>query len=260
MKLKEIYDKIDFLYPKRLSDEYVSAYGGRDNSGILIDAGKEGTGAVFSLDFSKGAVEEAKKRGYNLIVTHHPAIFFPVSSIRVDDPLGARLLAAIEQSVSVISMHLNMDCAEGGIDESLAFAVGATQVPAPNESISGGGYGRVFEVEETSYSAFVKKLMSVLRTQRVFSYGEEGPVRRAASFCGAGVDANAIAAAKRGGADVIVSADIKHNFICDALESGLRVVQLTHYASENYGFKKIYHTLKDRLGVPSVYHEDGFML
>ena len=32
MKLKEIYDKIDRVYPKRLSDEYVSAYGGRDNS------------------------------------------------------------------------------------------------------------------------------------------------------------------------------------------------------------------------------------
>ena len=36
MKLKEIYEKIDALYPKKLSDDYVSSFGGRDNSGILI--------------------------------------------------------------------------------------------------------------------------------------------------------------------------------------------------------------------------------
>ena len=66
--------------------------------------------------------------------------------------------------------------------------------------------------------------------------------------------------AKRGGAQAAVSADIKHNIICDALESGLNVVQLTHYASENYGFKKIYQSLKDKLGVPCFWHEDAGML
>lgn len=260
MKLKEIYDKIDRVYPKRLSDEYVSAYGGRDNSGILLDTGKDITGAVFSLDFSRGAIETAVRKGYNLIVTHHPAIFFPISSIRTDDPLGARLVNALEHSLSVISMHLNMDCAAGGIDESLALAVGAKEIPAPNEPVENGGYGRIFEIEPVSYSTFTKNLMSVLRTKRAFSYGEDGMVHRVASFCGAGVDAGSIAAAKRGGAEVIVSADIKHNFICDALESGLRVVQLTHYASENYGFRKIYQSLEEKLGIPSVYHEDGAML
>lgn len=260
MKLKEIYERIDARYPKRLSDEYVAAYGGRDNSGILIDAGKDITGAVFSLDLSQGAIDAAAASGKNLIVTHHPAIFFPISSLRADDAQGARLLRAVESGIGVISMHLNMDCADGGIDESLARAIGGTGEIAPQEVLSQGGYGRVFDVKPIGFADFVNKLKSVLRTERVFAYGNEGTVRRAASFCGAGVDAGAIAAAKRGGADVLVSADIKHNFICDALESGLRVVQLTHYASENYGFKKIYQTLKDGLGVECEYHEDTFML
>ena len=83
---------------------------------------------------------------------------------------------------------------------------------------------------------------------------------RAASFCGAGVDGGAIRFAKEHGADVIVSSDVKHNYICDILESGMRLVVLTHYASENYGFKKIYQKIGDKLGVPAYYHEDGFML
>ena len=60
MKLREVYERIDALYPKKLSDDYVAQYGGRDNSGILIDPGKEISGAVFSLDFSMGAIGFAK--------------------------------------------------------------------------------------------------------------------------------------------------------------------------------------------------------
>lgn len=260
MKLKEIYEKIDALYPKKLSDDYVASFGGHDNSGILIDAGKEIAGAVFSLDLSQGAIDAAVRAGANLIVTHHPAIFFPISSLRAEDPLGARLLRAIEGGIGVISMHLNLDCAPGGIDESLARAVGAEGELFPVDKIEGGGYGRIFPVRQRPFSAFVDALKGELNTSRAFAYGQERAISRAASFCGAGVDGAAIAAAKRGGAQVIVSADIKHNYICDALECGMNVVQLTHYASENYGFKKIYRSLREKLGVPCVWHEDAFML
>ena len=260
MKLKEIYKRIDAAYPKRLSDDYVAAYGGRDNSGILIDEGREITGALFSLDFSQGAISAAEQAGANLIVTHHPAIFFPVSNLRAEDPLGARLLRAVGAGIGVISMHLNIDCAPGGTDESLARALGAEGPLPPVDTVEGGGYGRIFDVAPQSFSAFLAHLKAELHTERVFAYGAERTLSRAASFCGAGLDGAAISAAKAGGAQVVVSADIRHNCICDALESGLNVVQLTHYSSENYGFKKIYQTLKDTLGVACFWHEDGFML
>ena len=155
-----------------------------------------------------------------------------------------------------------------GIDEDgvLSFTVAEnrgverTGIIPPQESLSQGGYGRVFPVEQTTFAQFVQALKQTLHTERVFAYGEERAVRCVASFCGAGADASAIAAAKRGGAQVLVSADIKHNHICDALESGLCVVQLTHYASENYGFEKIYANLRDKLGVPCALYRDAQML
>lgn len=262
MTLREVYERIDALYPKKISDEYVKTYGGRDNSGILIDPGKASvTGALFSLDLSLAAIGEAKRTGKNLIVTHHPAIFFPIAGICSDDPLGARLIACLEAGIGVISMHLNLDCARGGIDESLALALGAQAVPAPQEPLEQGGYGRVFGIPEQTLSEFAERAKSVLNTSRAFVYGAENrKITRAASFCGAGVDGGAIACARAQGADVIVSADIKHNFICDAFEAGLCVVQLTHYASENYGFKKIYQSLNGKLGVPCAFHEDAFLL
>ena len=262
MKLREIYERIDARYPKRLSDDYIAKYGGHDNSGILLlDEGAEIGGALFSLDLSLGAIAAAKEKGMNLIVTHHPAIFFPIANIRTDDALGARLHACLRNGIGVISMHLNLDCAVGGIDEQLARAAGAVGEMRIGEPLSSGGYGRAYAVERCSLSAFSARLGEVLRTRRMFVYGDpEAEITRAASFCGAGLDAGAIAAAKVYGAQVVVSADIKHNFICDALESGLCVVQLTHYASENYGFQKIYQSLSAELGVPSAFYEDVHML
>ena len=59
-------------------------------SGLLIDLGKEVTGAVFSLDFSMGALAFAKERGANLLVTHHPAIYRGVKTLN-DRSAGGRL-------------------------------------------------------------------------------------------------------------------------------------------------------------------------
>ena len=262
MKLRDVYERIDALYPKQLSDEYVARYNGHDNSGILLmDEGEEVTGALFSLDLSMGAIAAAKARGMNLIVTHHPAIFFPIKAVRTDDPLGARLHACLRAGIGVISMHLNMDCAPGGIDEQLARAAGAEGEMRITEPLSSGGYGRIYGVPARTLADFAEQLAQTLRTRRLFVYGDlSANISRVGSFCGAGLDGGAIAAAKAAGAQCVLSADIKHNFICDALESGLCVVQLTHYASENYGFQKIYQSLSARLGVPSAFYEDAHML
>lgn len=259
MKLRQIYAAIDAAYPKKLSDEYVSAYGGHDNSGILVDTGEEISRALFSLDLSLGAIARAKESGCRLIVTHHPAVFYPVSNILADDPVGKRLIACIREGISVISMHLNLDCAPLGIDDWLCRGLGGRQEKI-FEPLSSGGYGRVCSIAPCSLAEFSERVKKEFCTSRALVYGTEGKISRAASFCGAGVDGSAIAHAKQEGADVILSSDVKHNHICDILESGMKLVSIPHYASENYGFKKIYQDLSGKLGVSSEYYEDAFML
>ena len=75
MKLKDIFEKLEGVAPVALSDEFCRKYKMYDNSGIIIDCKEEIVGALFSLDLSFKAIEEAKRQGFNLIVTHHPAIF-----------------------------------------------------------------------------------------------------------------------------------------------------------------------------------------
>ena len=259
MKLVDIYEKCDFLAPKTLSDEYCTRYDAYDNSGILIDTGDEITGVVFSLDFSLQAINKAEQTGANLIITHHPAIYGKIGDLRVSDfdPLDSKLVRCLKKGISVISMHLNLDCAKGGIDESLAKALGKTGEETIMHPLSIGGYGRAYEVEKTCLGDFVENVKTNLRAKQVLIYGEhDTKITRVASFCGGGADENSVRFAKEQGADVIVSSDFKHHIITLAKECNLAVIALTHYASECYGFEKFYQKIRRSISLPCEFCTD----
>ena len=109
MKLTDILKILEEVAPVALSDEFCKKYGMYDNSGIIVDCKKDINGAVFSLDLSKNAIRSAKEKGYNLIITHHPAIYGGISRISADGLIAECLLSGI----SVISMHLNFDVRTG---------------------------------------------------------------------------------------------------------------------------------------------------
>ena len=128
MKLSEVFQIANELAPTSVSDEYCARYGAYDNSGVLVNTGEEIRGVVFSLEFSNAALDEAIKTGANLIITHHPAIYAKISAIDSSAfaPLGEKLIRAIKNGISVLSMHLNLDCVDGGIDASLLQGVYAS--------------------------------------------------------------------------------------------------------------------------------------
>ncbi len=271
MKLSEIYKIADEIAPKRLSDELCSRYGMYDNSGILVDVGEEIHGILFSLDLSTAAINEAMAMGANLIITHHPAIYGKISRIDYHDEgiLGNKLIRCIRHGISVVAMHLNLDAAQDGIDESLmqgiCLSAGGTEAPCTQPilqfPVDGGAYGRAYCVENTALGDLAEAMGAVFSTDRVEVYGEpSSPIERVASFCGAGADEGSVAFAKQNGAQVMISSDFKHHVLSLALESGVSVITLTHYASENYGYKKYYEKICRQVEIPCYYHEDSILL
>lgn len=276
MLLSEIYKIADEIAPKVLSDELCARYGFYDNSGVLLDAGEEIKGVLFSLDCSAAAVEKAIELGANLIITHHPAIYGKISDIRLDDPLGAKIVRCLRNGISVLSMHLNLDSAQGGLDQTLKEGIlracakttgaGTSLNKNPVQDIclyplTQGGYGQVYDVEEITLFAFAEAMKKEFESDRVLFYGDQDKkITRAVSLCGAGADEHAVLFAKEQGADVIISADFKHHVLTLAQEMGISVIVLTHYASENYGFKKYYKKICQRVNLPCAYHTDENLL
>lgn len=261
MKANDILAVLESVAPVELSDEFCAKFKMYDNSGVIINCGNEVTGALFALDLTSKSVEEAKRLGYNLIVTHHPAIYGGISRFDLtDNPQAKALAECMKCGISVISMHLNFDAAPEGIDYYLMRGLGGKNAEVA-ALLSAGGYGRVYEIDPVVLSVFAQNAAKEFNTSRMLVYGDKNKkISRAASFCGAGCDDYNINFASKNKADVFVSSDMKHHEILALAGKGIAVIVLTHYASENYGFNKIYGKIKDGLKVPSAYFTDEELL
>ncbi len=271
MVVQELYEKLNEVAPKELSDEYCRSFGAYDNSGILVNCGGDVKGVIFTLDLTDCVIEKAKAQGANVIVTHHPVIYGKISDVRLDTPLGRRLIKCIQSGISIISMHLNVDCAEGGIDDCFAdgiFFAANNLTGAGIERmnicryhvLSQGGYGSVYETPAVTAKTLAENMEKVfLGKVRLVGDGNK-TVRKVASFCGAGADDSSIGFAIKNGVDAVITADWKHHLILACYQAGVAVFETSHYASEEYGFKKYYEKMCKSIPVSCDFHRETGLL
>ncbi|HEY3782406.1 MAG TPA: Nif3-like dinuclear metal center hexameric protein [Fimbriimonadaceae bacterium] len=110
----QILGTLEEIAPARFAFEF-------DKVGLQIgDRGREVTKAVVSLDRSLSAIRFAKSLGAQLLLSHHPLIWDPLTSLTGRDiaELGAAEL--IRSDMAFIAAHTNWDCAQGGINDTLA--------------------------------------------------------------------------------------------------------------------------------------------
>lgn len=239
---QKIFEAACELAPIELSDAMVKAMNGYDNSGMILAPADEVCKVLVTLDLTPQCAEYAAKNGYGLVVTHHPAIYRPIRSLT-----GGPLHYLATKGIGVISMHLNLDIAAEGIDWCLAkgLGAGAQEILIPVQD--GLGYGRLFTVDKTDLVSLKQHICEVFGTDNVMIFGNrKKEITRIASFCGAGCNEQELALL--GDADAVVSADFKHHVIRAALDMGKCVIQMTHYASENYGMKHFAKQLAAKLG------------
>ena len=253
MTVRQIYNILDGLFPFDLSAKYIEKFGGFDNSGIIFDSGKAVKGIVWALDLSGGALESAKKNNVNLIITHHPAVFKPVNVFSHSDISLKNFLQAVKGGISIISMHINADIANGGNDQILAELLNPNKI----EEINIGGSGRRAEFEPKTVKEIADVYALDCKTDKVRVYGDgQKTVETAAVFAGAGLTDTDI------GADVqvFIASEIKHHLLLQILESGKSAIDIPHYAAENFSFKKIYQKAKVNIDKKSFYFEDERLL
>ncbi len=255
MKINDVLNILEKYAPTSLSDAYVKKHDAYDNVGIIIDSDKDITGVLFSLDLTCDAVDRAIENNCNLIFTHHPAIYAPIKNITVDMPI----FKAINNSIGVISFHLNLDIAKNGIDHYLAEGLGGKNCKILSLIEDGIGYGRQFNLDNTTFNDIVERYKTNFKTDKVVSYGNlNEKVSSVVTLCGQGLSEKTLEQAK--GADLIVSADVQHHLILKAMELNIKLLIVSHYSSEFYGFRKVYDNLFDKLGVKTILNvEDKYL-
>lgn len=242
MKLKEIVGIIEAFAPLAGQAEY-------DNSGLLYgDPEGEIKGILITLDTNPEVVSEAIARGCNLIVEHHPTVFTPLRSIDLSLPTHRALCTAIANEIAVYSAHTSVDFAPGGLNDALAARLGLTEI-APIDP-SDPASGRIGTVSETTMQAFARHVADVLGDRHVASVGDPcRPVRRVALINGGGGgDVGALFAARKAGADIFVTSELKYHIVRLAKDSDYGIICFGHYDSE-IGFVDLMADVLTRNGV-----------
>ena len=245
LNLKDFMAVLESIAPLEYSRKMIEK-GDYDNSGVIVKNHDCINKALFVLDLTEKAVENALESGCDTIVTHHPAIYMPIKELSVDGDTKA-LLKATVGGLNVISMHLNLDVAKGGIDDSLAEGLGVKNAKVLDLLCDGCGYGKEGQIEPIELSEFVEKIKKEFGSDKIIAYGS-GTVKKIASFCGSGAS-HADKQIKNGltDADTIVTSDIPHHLLLSLVLSGVKVVVIPHFVSEDYGFKRFHDCVSKKL-------------
>lgn len=244
----EIYHFLDKRAPFSLQMSY-------DNAGFLV--GREEAPVerlMVSLDITEEVIEESKRAGCQLIVSHHPIIFRPAKAITDSDPTGRCLLALTENHIAAICAHTNLDAVEGGVNDALAKMLGLNDIGYLHQDGVDPegrpyGIGRVGEVsgypDAHAFAAFVQERLHA-GGLRLEDAGR--PVRKVAVGGGACGDMLVQVAAQ--GCDTFVTADVKYNTFLDARAMGINLIDAGHFSTEDVVCPVLADWLK--LGVPDI--------
>ncbi len=97
----------------------------KDNVGLQTgDSDSEVRGVLVALELTSEVLHEAEELSCNFIITHHPVIFRPLSSITNTTAVGRLLLRCIRKNINVYAAHTNLDFTRDGVSFALAGKLG----------------------------------------------------------------------------------------------------------------------------------------
>lgn len=212
---------------------------GFDNAGFLVGrSGREVNRVLVALDITEDVVEEAKRLGAQLIVSHHPVIWGGAKSITDETVMGRKLLALTEAGIAAICAHTNLDAVAEGVNDALAGALGLTEIAQLKQDGVDGqgrpyGIGRVgmLPVGFETCAGFAGAVKKLLGSNGVRFVDAGKPVRIVA--VGGGSCSDMIDDALAQGCDTFVTADVKYDGFLDAKAKGLNLIDAGHYPTEN---------------------------
>jgi len=230
VKIKQVLSALEQFAPLPLQESW-------DNAGLQIGLTEaEVSGALLCLDVTERVVDEAVRRGCNLVVSHHPLLFRGLKQVSDATDVQRTVWKAIREGVCVVSMHTNMDNARGGVNWKIAEKLGLTDVRFfAEKTVQGieGGSGVVGMLPQPmaaeAFISQVKQTFGVACAQ--CNELLQRPIQRVALCGGAGDFLLDEAVALK--ADAFITGEMHyHQYF--GYEQRLQICVIGHYQSEQF--------------------------
>ena len=197
---------------------------------------------LLAVDAVADTVDEAVERGAQLLLVHHPLLMRGVTSVAETTAKGALLARLIRGGCALYAAHTNADVVATGTSARLAELLGLEGAvpiePSPGRADHGlGRVGRLAEAEPLE--ALARRVAGILPPTAggVRVAGDLRRTVRTVAVCGGAGDSLLGHPLVRG-ADVYITADLRHHPASEALETarvagGPALIDVSHWASES---------------------------
>ena len=242
MKIREIAAAIEEFAPLAWQESY-------DNAGLVVGhPDTEVHRALLAVDVTEEVLDEAEREGCDLVITHHPIIFHPLKRLNSATPVERCVERAIRKGIALYACHTNLDSAPQGMSWRLAeeLGIGNLELLEPSAKGEGVGFGVVGELPEAQpIEAYLQEIKERLKIG-VIRHSDliQRPVRRVAVCTGAG--ASLMGEARRAGADLYLTADLKYNDFMTP-DGAFTVADIGHFESEYCAIEILFDILSKKI-------------
>lgn len=240
--LKAVLGILEEIAPSHAAEDW-------DNPGLQMGHLSQEVGKIFiSLDPTLKSLRKAVKRNAQVLLTHHPLILDPISSLNRDRYPGDVIFEAIERGISIVAAHTNLDAARGGINDGLAdlFGLQEVEVLEKRSDLAEGGLGRIGDLPEpVRLSEMTKRIKVILGAEKIRVVGRKGRrIERVAVVGGAG--GGMVALALKRGAQLLITGEVRHHEALEAEALGLVLIDAGHFQTEKSALKPFVNHLRNR--------------
>ena len=126
MQVRDVIAVVDRLAPFALAEpwDHVGLQVGSPGDQLRAGgaAGEAGAAPVVlvALEVDDAVLDEARRLGAGVVVSHHPLIYDPLERLSDDSEAGRLALRAAREGVAVIAAHTSLDKAHGGMADVIA--------------------------------------------------------------------------------------------------------------------------------------------
>lgn len=247
LNVRDIKNIMDVYAPEKLKESY-------DNVGLMVgDLNAEVNSVLIALDCTLKVIEEAKTKQCNLIITHHPILFKKPSSITKQTLIGKKIMELIKNDINVYASHTNLDSVKNGLNDLLMKLLNFDEYktielsPSSDEGDKVSGIGRIGKLNESmTLAELCTKVKNSLEISSLRYVGEEDTIiKKVAVVNGSGEDY--FYAAKRLGADCIITGDTTYHYVSDFNEEGMCIIDAGHFETEWPVFKIFSKELQNKI-------------
>lgn len=220
----DVVRAMDELFPPETTEEW-------DRVGLAAGDMDAACGRVgFAVDPCEATVSEALEREADILITHHPLYLRGTHSVATTTAKGRWTSTLIRNDIALFCAHTNADVAVSTL--ALAQLLDVTLDRPLDENTGIGGIGTL--AQPLTLRDFAQRVHDALPATPagVLVGGDLDRTIRTVAIC-SGAGDSFLATANDAGADVYLTADLRHHPATDHLwNDGCALVCATHWASE----------------------------